>query len=750
MSRHLHKLVAATVLLASAAAAPAGTVLVEAEGFDDAGGWVVDQQFMGQMGSPFLLAHGLGEPVADAVTTVTIPEAGTYVVWVRTRDWVWMSDAPGTAGLFKLAVDATTLDETFGTKGKEWHWHAGGKVKLPAGKVKIALKDLTGFEGRCDAICLSSEAGFTPPNDANALEAFRREALGLPAEPPVAGEYDLVVVGGGNAGVCAAVAAARLGLKVALIQNRPVLGGNNSSEVRVWRGGGTNFPPYPRIGDLDRELGGRAKASPGKAAEFHDNLKGKMVTAEKNIELFLEHHADRVHLADGRIASVDARHIRTGKEKRFAGRWFADCTGDGTIGHLAGADWEMTRKEHMGRSNMWRIVDTGKPVSFPRCPWAHDMSDKKIPGRLGIWYWESGFNYDGFAKGEHIRDNNFRGMYGTWDALKNVHDKYPNHKLQWAAYISGKRESRRLLGDVVVTKEHVLGGQEWPDPAVPCTWSIDLHYARKEYSKHFGDDAFISHARMTRFKTPYWIPYRSLYSRNVPNLFMAGRCISVTHEALGTVRVMRTTAMMGEVVGMAASVCKAYDTSPRGVFKEHLAQLQAVMTEGVGKLPPRENASGKPARLDPPKWVKDAGENLATKAEVSVSSLYEGGTYPGKHVNDGKVVLANDARWVSQRSMPQHVELTWPQPVTLSAVRLVTGYRKGAGAGDPIQSFVLQVPDGDGWKDVPGTKVTDNTKIDCSTTFPPVTARRVRMLITASHGNTARVWELELYHPSKP
>jgi hypothetical protein len=362
-----------------------------------------------------------------------------------------------------------------------------------------------------------------------------------------------------------------------------VLGGNNSSEVRVWLGGQTNLAPWPRIGDLEHEYGRKASASPGKAEEFGDQAKLAFVQDEKNISLFLNCRAVRVAVKDQRIASVDARHVMTGKEQRLAGKWFADCTGDGCIGALAGADGEVTPTGHMGASNMWRIADADKPQAFPRCPWAHQVDPKQVPKELGTWFWESGFNYDSVDKAEHIRDNNFRGMYGTWDTIKNVLTRYPDHKLEWAAYVAGKRESRRLLGDVILTKQDVLGGKDWPDGCVPCTWSIDLHLPTKPFAEAFGDEAFISQALFTEFKKPYWLPYRCLYSRNVSNLFLAGRCISVTHEALGTVRVMRTTGMIGEIVGMAASVCKDYDTSPRGVWSEHLAQLQDRMRKGVGK-----------------------------------------------------------------------------------------------------------------------------------------------------------------------
>ncbi len=589
----------ALALFVSAASAQADTVLVEAEAFADASGWVIDQQYMDQMGSPFLLAHGLGEPVKDAVTTVAFPTAGEYHVWVRTRDWVWMSKAPGTAGLFKLVVNGKELPATFGNQGKDWHWQDGGVVEIDKKQVAVALRDLTGFEGRCDAVCFSSDAGFAPPDDPSALAAWRQKVLGLSDKPADGGSYDLVVVGGGIAGSAAALSAARLGVKVALIQDRPVLGGNNSSEVRVWLNGETNFPPYPRIGDIIRELDHKVRAhyGPSNTAEiYEDDRRIALVRAEKNIALLLGWRGNAVELAGGKIAAVIAQQVATGKRLRFACKLVADCTGHGVIGALAKADLQMTDKGHMGRSNLWNVADVGKPSAFPRCPWAVDLSDKPFPGRpakgkpapagpqnLGTWFWESGFDRDPIADGEHIRDQNLRAMYGAWDALKNVDKLYPNYRLNWAAYIAGPRESRRLLGDVVVTKEDVLSNKQWPDACVPCTWSIDLHLPDVRYEKGFEGEAFISKASFTRFKTPYWIPYRCLYSKNIENLFMAGRDISVTHEALGTVRVMRTCGMMGEIVGMAAAVCKDYNTTPRGVYSEHLAQLKALMAKGTGK-----------------------------------------------------------------------------------------------------------------------------------------------------------------------
>jgi len=296
-------------------------VLVEAEAFDDLGGWVVDQQFMDEMGAPFLLAHGLGRPVPDAATSVTFPTAGTYHVFVRTRDWVgpWKgADTPealraeGTPGAFQVLMAGRALDPIFGTEGAAWHWQRGGTVEIHQTGVLVALHDLTGFEGRCDAILFAKNPDFIPPNEGKALETFRRKTLGLPVQPEDEGAFDLVVAGGGIAGMCAAVSAARRGLTVALLQDRPVLGGNNSSDVRVWLGGRTNFEPSPRIGDLVAEFEPqrRAHAGPENTADlYEDDKRIALVLGEDNLTLFLNHRVNAVEMDADRISAIVAQHI---------------------------------------------------------------------------------------------------------------------------------------------------------------------------------------------------------------------------------------------------------------------------------------------------------------------------------------------------------------------------------------------------------------------------------------------------------
>ncbi|NQU44348.1 FAD-dependent oxidoreductase, partial [bacterium] len=322
------------------------------------------------------------------------------------------------------------------------------------------------------------------------------------------------------------------------IQDRPVLGGNNSSEARVWLNGETGYQPYPRVGDLVAELDQARRGHPGTADMYEDEKKIALVLSEPNLSLFLNCRANEVEMDADRIVAVIAQNTADGRRLRFPGRWFADCTGDGCIGFLAGADYEMTVPDHMGQCNLWIVTDTGTPVSFPRLPWAIDLWGKPFPtalGDLGKWFWESGFPHDPIEKGEYIRDTNFRAAYGAWDALKNEHSLYPNHKLAWMAHISGKRESRRLLGDVILTEEDLLNSVTFPDGCVPASWTIDVHFPDTRYVQGFEDNPFLATTTFGAYPRPYWVPYRCLYSRNVPNLFMAGRDISVTHRALGTV-----------------------------------------------------------------------------------------------------------------------------------------------------------------------------------------------------------------------
>ncbi|MEM6692337.1 MAG: FAD-dependent oxidoreductase [Planctomycetota bacterium] len=564
--------------------AAAESLFLEAEAFEDHGGWKLDTQFIDNMGSPYLLAHGLGQPVEDSVTKVRFPATGTYHVFVRTKDWVARWDAPGAPGKFQVIVGGETLDEAFGTEGKEWGWQAGGTIEIDDLETEVRLHDLTGFNGRCDAIYFS-QSPTAPPSDSETLAAWRQEQLGLDRTVEIREGYDLVVIGGGYAGMGSAISAARSGCKVALIQNRGVLGGNGSSEVRVWAMGLIRRGKYPRIGEMIEEISDNASKSPGTYEEFEDEKKERVVRAEPNIDLFLHHHANKVKTNAGQIEEVEAFDTRSGQRVAFRGTLFADCTGHGTIGALAGADNEMTPKGRMGMSNMWAWDEAAQAKQFPETPWALDLNMDDFPyprDHHGQWFWESGFDKDPLGDAEGIRDWNLRAVFGAFNAMKN-RDGAAEHKtafLTWVAYIGGPRESRRLMGDVVLNQDDILAKRDFPDGCVPSTWSIDLHYPKEQFAKKYPDNPFISvaeHDRRVDRAYGYPVPYRCFYSRNIENLFMAGRNVSVTHEALGTVRVMKTCGMMGEVVGRAASICVAHDCLPNRVYPDYWSEMDEML-----------------------------------------------------------------------------------------------------------------------------------------------------------------------------
>ena len=608
--------IVAAVLVFGASAAQGAEVLVEAEGFADCGGWVVDQQFMDIMGSPYLLAHGLGRPVAPARTEVEFPETGTYRLWVRTRDWV-----PGhSPGRFRVRLDGREVPVDFGTQGEGWLWQDGGQVEVGKKRVAIELVDLTGFDGRCDALLFTADQAFVPPRDPDeTMAAWRRRLLGLPETPPSAGRFDLVVVGGGIAGCSAAIAAARLGCTVALIQDRPVYGGNNSPEIRVHTGG----QPGPIVSEINGGYGhepGDPKwleepSPPTRAAERRQAV----LDAEKNLRQFLGWHAFRVQACGGdteiidkggRIESVDAKNIFTGEERRFAAPVFIDCTGDGSIGAWAGASYYTGREgrsltkeslapEHadnmtLGTSLCWGSRDAGRPVPFPEVPWATAVS-KDSAAVSGGWNWEYGHHLDTIRDAEEIRDYLLRAIYGSFATAKRQDPaKYANYELLWVPYVGGKRESRRLRGDYVLTQNDIQAATPFPDGVATGTWGIDLHYPTAQYD-------FRTTAPTTRVK-PYRIPFRCLYSQYIDNLMMAGRCISVTHVALGSTRVMNTCGQTGVATGAAAYLCKKHAALPRGIYKGHLEELLDIVhgrgpyAGALAPLKPADERSESPGR----------------------------------------------------------------------------------------------------------------------------------------------------------
>lgn len=564
-------------------------VWVETEQFQNKGGWIIESQFIDLVGSSYLLAHGLGEPVEDAKTKVIFPKAGKYHFWVRTKDWLLEGQGEG-PGKFNVLINGVKHGPDFGSdRINGWHWVYGGETFINTEEVEISLKDLSGFDGRCDLICFS-EKKMKLPDDTKEIDVLRNKYIKIDTIPSSGKKYDLVVGGGGVAGMCAAIQAARLGLSVALISNRPVLGGNSSSEVKVSTTGTTFVNRYPNIGRITRELDNQEAGMGGDIKGYKDEYRKDIIKNEKNIDLYEGMHIFDVSVSNSQIKGVFIKNIYTLDVAFIEGELFVDCTGDASLGILSGADYYYGREDMlaynepsapyiadslvMGSSNQWRASFQQDISYFEVQPWMFKFTeDYFFPMTSSSWNWESGFNnFHTVYEAEEIRDLNMLAIYSNWAFLKTYKQKeFGNYKLIDLSTVVGKRESFRLRGDHVLTENDVVNKIEYSDAVVTTNWGIDIHYPDPENSKRFPGMEFVAYAdHKYKEEDIYTFPYRCLYSRNINNLFMAGRNISVTHIALGTVRVQRCTGMMGEVVGIAAFFCKLNNCSPRDVYKVYL------------------------------------------------------------------------------------------------------------------------------------------------------------------------------------
>ncbi|MEU7003642.1 FAD-dependent oxidoreductase [Nonomuraea sp. NPDC046570] len=442
---------------------------------------------------------------------------------------------------------------------------------------------------------------------------------------------EVTVVGGGLAGVTAAVSAARNGATVALINNRGVLGGNSSSEIRVWVVGATahGAQKFARESGLMGELFAENQwRNPEGNPVLWDHVVLDLVRAEPNITLFLNTEVREVE-ADGDEGDRVIRSVtgwQSGSERliRFESPIFLDCTGDGLVGLLAGARFATGREDRsvygeewapevaddnmLGSTILFYTKDAGRPVRFVPPGITKDIEAFDLPLRRHIdpgmngcdyWWIEWGGELDAVADNERIRDELWGVAFGIWDYIKNSgRFDADNLTLEWVGTVPGKREYRRFIGDHVLTQQDITGQTRFPDAIGFGGWSIDLHppggiYAADSPSKHlFGPGL-------------YDIPFRSLYSVNVRNMLMAGRDISASHVAFGSTRVMATCAVVGEAAGTAAALAVRRGVTPRQISTTHLDELQSMLV--------RQDAS-----LLGVSWQDPS--DLALKASVTASS----------------------------------------------------------------------------------------------------------------------------------
>ena len=421
---------------------------------------------------------------------------------------------------------------------------------------------------------------------------------------------DLCVVGGGMAGICAAIAAARGGAKTVLMQERPVLGGNASSEIRMWVCGAH--------GENNRETGimeeialENLRRNPTKNFHIWDTVLYDFVLREKNITLLLncacmDAEVEEGDCADGRdrrITTVTGYQMTTQRFMRVEADFFADCSGDSILAPLTGARFREGREGkhdfneptyvespdnlHMGMSCLIQGRETDRPVAFTPPPFSLKLTEEDFRHRSphmdssyeNFWYLELGGNRDAIGDTEEVAKDLRALAMGTWDYVKNSGNyNADNWELEFFGFLPGKRESRRMVGEYTVTANDLLECTLFPDAVAFGGWPIDDHYPDGFYHEGRPNTNILP-------PRPYAVPYRALYSANVENLFFAGRNISMTHFAMSSMRVMATCALMGQAVGTAAALASRYGLTPHGVYTHRLSELQTTLMDADCFIP---------------------------------------------------------------------------------------------------------------------------------------------------------------------
>jgi hypothetical protein len=455
---------------------------------------------------------------------------------------------------------------------------------------------------------------------------------------------DLVIVGGGISGVCCAITAAREGLKVILVQDRPVPGGNASSEVRLWILGATshmgNNNRWAREGGvIDEILVENTYRNPEGNPVIFDSILLEKITEEKNIRLYLNTAVyEVIKDGPGAIKSIKGFCSQNQTGYTFNSPLFCDASGDGIIAFLAGASFRMgaeSREEFnekfapskeygelLGHSMYFYSKDTGKPVQYT--PPSFALSDIATIPRYKtfnlqehgckLWWIEYGGRLDTVKETETIKWELWKVIYAVWNYIKNS-GNFPeavNYTLEWVGTIPGKRESRRFIGDYMLTQQDIVEQRHHDDAVSFGGWSIDLHPADGVFSELPGCNQWHS-------KGIFSIPYRCMYSRNISNLFLAGRIISASHVAFASTRVMGTSAYNAQAVGMAAAIATERKILPREVL-DHTHELQQRLLKSGQFIPGIKNG-------DAADLVREA--RITASSELRLLTLPESGKeYP--------------------------------------------------------------------------------------------------------------------------
>ncbi len=492
---------------------------------------------------------------------------------------------------------------------------------------------------------------------------------------------DLCIVGGGLAGTIAALSAARNGAQVVLIQDRPMLGGNCSSEIRMW--------PRGAKGKYVRETGILAEfeeeniyRNPTLAPTLWDSVLFGKVKAEKNITLLLNASCLDAECDGDTIKSVTAWQLTTYTWHKVSARFFADCSGDGILAPLTNAKYRIGREANnefnetigpkvadhktMGMSLLLQARETDHPVKFTPPEWANvyktDEEFAIIPylksehsgfrehtietSGTNLWWMELGGEGPAILNTEETRDELIKVAFGIWDHIKNYGDHgCENWELEWVGFLPGKRESVRYIGEHILTENDIMAGGKFEDIVAYGGWPLDDHNPKGFLAKNKETDLSI----MRKPPSPYGIPYRSLYSANIKNLFFAGRNISATHAAISSTRVMSTCALLGQAMGTAAAICINKNMPDQKLDKDGVKELQqALLNDGVFLPNVLRNT---------PALTKSAKVNLSKKEQ---EILFNGMDRPSSDEVQNKITL----------DLRDSIEFEYSQPTLVNELRL--------------------------------------------------------------------------------
>jgi hypothetical protein len=586
-------------------------------------------------------------------------------------------------------------------------------------------------------------------------------------------DSDIVVIGGGVAGVCAAIQGARLGCRVALLERELVLGGNSNAHFGLHLLGAATA--YGRetgiIEELEAEAGHSHAYQPHQGylnTEWSEILREACEAA--GVELFLKVAATDVANEGERICEIVAEDMLAHGRRRFqVDGVVVDASGDGEVAFAAGAPFRQGRESAgefgetfaperadtrtMGNALLFTFRDAGRPVEFTppegtpvyvtheEMPMGgHDAyvdeTETPISGQPIIWQAQHGWPLDTATDDDRIYPELLRIVYGIVDHIKNRQDHgAENYELSWVSPYAGKRESRRFVGDYILNQKDLFGSTEFLDKVAYGGRSVDLH--------EVSDDG--KHYEVIFYGKPplYSIPFRCLYSRNIENLLLAGRLISGTRVALGSYRVMKTLATTGQAAGAGAALCVRYSTTPRDIARSHMGELQQLLLKHDATILGMKN---------------EDEDDLARGAKVTASSSARSGRAANIVNGTHRQFAPQPANmWVSGQGMPQHITLEFDEAQVVDTVYLTfdtdLGSQTDARTRPPafettVRDYRVKTWCGGRWCEV--AAVTGNYQRHRRHGFPEALVGKIRLEVEAMNreGRRARVFEIRTYRES--